>query len=435
MPIIQPPTGRFSRLFTKIGSSVFLSSFLLLDLSLGQITSLENLGLFAAQSEKKVAAETINPAVAPAVNSNVFYLKPGPWGRLRCSFIFFEAPKSLIENFPLPSARPRWAFLETQKDQLPELFKSANLSSSMIKALLDPASLVTADGNVYVFPAISDLMAMTPESRSLIYTELAKNQNNEYQVDPVLIVGQEVKDWFKTSKLRAETIALVEQLSYKRGETTAFSDVAVLLNSATSDSDARAIFKAMTRTRSILVQLELTHDSNVAELTQYWSPAFMNRHKDIEPLIQSVIDTNGIEALPLSHLLPALPRKLIYTYPDVDLAKHGRLPDCHWTSLNFFNYDPHEYLLDERLATNSVLEGFTPVEPPYQYGDILFFLNSKTGDAYHSCLQLADNLVFTKNGRNLLSPWIIMRLEDLEKVYLYRGDGRVQGFRRKSSTR
>jgi len=435
MPIIQSPTGRFSRLFTKIGSSVFLSCFLLLDLSFGQITSLENLGLFAAQSEKKVAAETINSAVVPSVSTNVFYLNPGPWGRLRCSFIYFEAPKSLIENFPLPSSRPRWAFLETQKDQLPELFNSAKLSPSMIKALLDPETLVTADGNVYVFPAISDLMAMTPESRSLIYTELAKNQVNEYQVDPVLIVGQKVKDWFKTSKLRAETITLIEQLSYKRGETTAFSDVAVLMNSATSDADARAIFKAMTRTRSILVKLELDHDSNVAELTQYWSPAFMNRHKDIEPLIQSIIDTDGVEALPLSHLLPALPRKLIYTYPDVDFAKHGRLPDCHWTSLNFFNYDPHEYLLDERLATNSVLEGFTPVEPPYQYGDILFFLNSKTGDAYHSCLQLADNLVFTKNGRNLLSPWIIMRREDLEKVYLYRGDGRVQGFRRKPSTR
>jgi hypothetical protein len=435
MPIIQSPTGRFSRLFTKIGSSVFLSSFLLLDLSFGQITSLENLGLFAAQSEDKAAIETINPAVKASANPNVFYLNPGPWGRLRCAYIYLEAPKSLMENFPLPSSHPRWGFAETLKDQLPEIFRAANLSQSMITALLDPKTLVTAEGNFYVFPTVTDLMAMTPESRSLIYTELAKNPVNEYHVDPVLIVGPEIKEWFRTSKLHAETIALIEQLSYKRGETTAFSDVSVLMNSATSDPDARAMFKAMTRTRSIIVKLEVDHDSNLEELTQYWSPAFMNRHKDIEPLIQSVIETDGIETLPLSHLLPALPRKLAYTYPDLDLAKHGRLPDCHWTSLNFFNYDPHEYLLDERLATNSVLEHFTPLEPPYQYGDVLFFLNAKTGDAYHSCVQLADNLVFTKNGRNLLSPWIIMRREDLEKVYLYRGDGRVQGFRRKPSSR
>lgn len=434
MPIIQPPLGPFLRLFTKIGFSVFLPSFILTDLSFGQITSLENLGLHVAQSEAKAATETINLSVNTSVNPNVFYLNPGPWGRLRCAYIYLEAPKSLMENFPLPSSHPRWGFAESMKDQLPELFKSANLSQSMITALLDPKTLITADGNVYVFPAIADLMAMTPESRSLIYTELSKNQVNEYHADPVLIVGQEVKEWFRTSKLRPETISLIEQLSYKRGETTAFSDVSVLMNSATSDADARAMFKAMTRTRSIMVKLEVDDDSNLAELTHYWSPAFMNRHKDIEPLIQSIIDTDGIEALPLSHLLPALARKLVYTYPDLDLAKHGRLPDCHWTSLNFFNYDPHEYLLDERLATNSVLEHFTPVEPPYQYGDVLFFLNAKTGDAYHSCIHLADNLVYTKNGRNLLSPWIIMRREDLEKVYLYRGDGRVQGFRRKPET-
>jgi len=431
MLIIQPPLGPFLRLSTKIGFSVFLSSFILIDLSFGQITSLENLRLLVAQSEAKAAIETINPAVKASANPNVFYLNPGPWGRLRCAYIYLEAPKSLMENFPLPSSHPRWGFAETLKDQLPEIFRAANLSQSMITALLDPKTLVTAEGNVYVFPTIADLMAMTPESRSLIYTELAKNPVNEYHVDPVLIVGPEIKEWFRTSKLRAETIALIEQLSYKRGETTAFSDVSVLMNSATSDADARAMFKAMTRTRSIIVKLEVYHDSNLEELTQYWSPAFMNRHKDIEPLIQSIIDTDGIETLPLSHLLPALPRKLAYTYPDLDLAKHGRLPDCHWTSLNFFNYDPHEYLLDERLATNSVLEHFTPVEPPYQYGDVLFFLNAKTGDAYHSCIHLADNLVYTKNGRNLLSPWIIMRREDLEKVYLYRGDGRVQGFRSK----
>lgn len=434
MLFTSPCSGRFSRLFAKIGSTLLFFSLVSSNQSSGQITSLEDLGLLVAEGEPNPLTNTINAAVKTSVNPNVFYLKPGPWGRLRCAFIYLEAPASLMENFPLPSSKPRWAFAQSQKDQLPDLFKAAHLSESLITALMDPKTLVEADENVYVFPAIADLMAMTPESRSLIYAELSKNQLNEYHADPVLIVGQEIKDWFRTSKLRPETISLIEQLSYKRGETTAFSDVAVLINAATSDADARAIFKAMTRTRSILVKLELDHDSNLEELTRYWSPAFMNRHKDIGPIIQSIIDTDGIEALPMSHLLPALPRKLIYTYPDLDLAKHGRLPDCHWTSLNFFNYDAHEYLLDERLATNSVLEHFVPVEPPYSYGDILFFLNAKTGDAYHSCIQLADNLVYTKNGRNLLSPWVIMRREDLEKVYLYRGDGRVQGFRRKPLT-
>ncbi|MCX6856514.1 MAG: hypothetical protein NTV80_16605, partial [Verrucomicrobia bacterium] len=298
-------------------------------------------------------------------------------------------------------------------------------------ALMNPQTLVKADGNVYVFPKIPDLLAMTPESRSALYTKLAENEANPYMVDPVLIVGQEIKEWYRTSKLRPEIVTLMEKLSYKRGEITAFSDLSVLINAATSDSDAWNIFKAMTRTRSLMVKLELDLESDVKELGDYWSPEFSNRHKDIDPIIQSIIDTDGLDTLPLTHLLPALPRKIIYTYPDLSTGRSGRLPDCHWTSLNFFNYDPKEYLLDERLATSAVLEHFMPVEPPYDYGDILFFLNAKTGDAYHSCIQIADNLVFTKNGRNMLSPWVLMRREDVEKIYLFRGDGRVQGFRRK----
>ncbi|HYF35880.1 MAG TPA: hypothetical protein VD994_11360, partial [Prosthecobacter sp.] len=102
-------------------------------------------------------------------------------------------------------------------------------------------------------------------------------------------------------------------------------------------------------------------------------------------------------------------------------------------ALNFFNYEPHEYLLDSRLATSAVLENFEPVPPPYKYGDVLFFLSNSTGDAFHSCVHLADNIVYTKNGRNLLAPWVLMKLDDVKKIYLYRGDGYIQAYRRKDN--
>ncbi len=399
--------------------------------SWAQITSLENLQLLLAKSEKTAATATENQKLKQLSNPNVFYANPGPWGQLRCSFIYLEAPKNLLENFPLPTTKTKWVFPQTFKDKLPAFFQKAGLSEAMVSALLDPKEVVTADGNLYLFPRLPDLEALTPESRAIVYTELSNQPENEFHVDPVLIIGQEIKEWYRTSKLRPEIIAKIEQLSYKRGETIAFSDISLLLNYAQSDGEAKAIFKAMTRTRSIMVKIEADHTTNVQELVNYWTLGLGLRRKDVEPLVQSIIDTDGIEALPLSHMLPALVRKLVYTYPGLDMAKHGILPDCHWTSLNFFNYDAHDYLLDSRLATSAVLENFDPIEPPYKYGDVLFFLNNSTGDAYHSCVHLADNLIFTKNGRNLLSPWIIMRLEDVKKVYLYRNDGHVQGFRRK----
>ena len=399
-----------------------------------QITSLEDLQNRFARNNEASEASTQDLSPKVSASPNVFYASPGAWGRLRCAYIYLEAPKQLVENYPLPNTQARWAFPESMHNDLPAFFQKVGLPEIVSQALLDPKTIVSADGMVFVFPKGPDLEALTTETRARIYTELAKYPINEYHADPVLIIGQTVQEWYKTSKLRPELIQKIEQLACKRGETTAFSDVSYLLSFAQSDSEARIIFKSMTRTRGILVKIEADHNTNIEEVVGYWSIGKGLRRKDVEPLLQSIIDTDGIEALPLSHMLPALVRKLIYTYPGLDMGKHGILPDCHWTSLNFFNYDPHEYLLDSRLATSAVLENFEQVDPPYKYGDILFFLNKDTGDACHSCVYLADNLVFTKNGRNLLSPWLIMKREDVEKVYLYRGDGRVQGFRKKTTT-
>ncbi|HCN29129.1 MAG TPA: hypothetical protein DIT64_10320 [Verrucomicrobiales bacterium] len=400
--------------------------------SAAQISDLSDLRQFLSQNQVAGTPTTYEDKQAKiAVNPNIFYVNPGPWGRLRCSYVYLEAPETLINNFPLPSTRPRWSFPQAQLDELPSFFKTAGLSDALIQVLLAKENVVLEGPYAHVFPPLPDLEAITPESRAKIYTELSKYDANEYCMDPVLIVGQSVEEWYRTSKLRPQIIAKVKQMSYTRGETIAFSDISAILNYAESDSEARAIFKAFTRTRAILVKMELDEQSNLAELLNYWTLGMGLRRKDVEPLMQSIIDTNGVEALPLSHVLPSLVRKLLYTYPGMDLAKHGMLPDCHWTSLNFFNHEPHEYLLDSRLATSQVLENFEPVQPPYKYGDILFFLSNTTGDAFHSCVHLADDLVYTKNGRNLLSPWLIMKLEDVKRVYLYKGDGRVQAFRRK----
>lgn len=395
-----------------------------------QINDLNDLRQLLGQNGGVTAKAT--PQASPtSTNPNVFYTNPGPWGKLRCAYIYLEAPKSLVDSFPLPNTRPRWSFTEEVLPNLGDFFRKASLSEALITLLLDSSQMVKENGYVHIFPPLPDLEALTPESRAMIYTELSKYPPNEFCVDPVLIVGQTVKEWYRTSKLRPEIIAKIDQMAYKRGDTIAFSDVAAILNYAQSDSEARSIFKAFTRTRSLMIKVEVDHTTNVDELVGYWTLGMGLRRKDVEPLVQSIIDTDGIEALPLSHLLPALVRKLMYTYPGLDLAKHGMLPDCHWTSLNFFNYEPHEYLLDSRLATSAVLENFTPIEPPYKYGDVLFFLSNETGDAFHSCVHLADGIVFTKNGRNLLSPWVLMKVEDVQKIYLYKGDGRIQAFRRK----
>ncbi len=387
----------------------------------GQITRAEDLNLILGPGSSAPVVER------PTVHD----CGPGPWGTLRYVYVYLEAPYQLIENFPLPSTTPSWAFPADQLPSLPKLFADAGLSQSLTDFLLAEKNMIRDGDIVYLHPPLVQLEEMKPAARTIIYTELAKYPANAYHADPVIITTPSVEEWYATSNLRPEIIAKIKKLSYLRSGTIVFSDVSLLLNYAQTDSEARSVFKACTRTRTIMVRLHLDKDSDSEQILQYWSLGLGLRRKDIEPLLDSIIETDGIEDIGISHLLPALARKLIYTYPGPELAKHGTLPDCHWTSLNFFNYEPHEYLLDVNLATSRVIEQFNPVEAPYRYGDILFFLDDETGDAFHSCVYLADDLVYTKNGRNILSPWVIMKIDDVKKIYLYRGNGRPQGFRRR----
>jgi hypothetical protein len=430
-PSFTSPPPRFSRLLG-------LAYALLLTLPLLQAEVLTDLNRIIQLQASRPGAEAAGPDIskmreqAIANNPQIFYANPGPWGKLRCTFIYLEAPQAMVDAFPIPNSKTSWCVPSSDLTAFVETLRTAEVPQEIVEQMTASGSMVSdALGLNYLFPPHPFLEAMSPRSRTVIYSKLAQYPNNEFYTDPVLIIGQSPQDWFRTSKMRPALIDKISKLTYSRGDTLAFSDVSLLLNDTTSESEARQAFKALTRTRALMVKVEVPPGSDILGVVNYWSLGLGLRRKDVEPLLQSVQDTNGLESLPLSHLLPPLARKLIYTYPSLDMSRHGTIPDCHWTCLNFFNYEPHEYLLDSRLATSAVLERFAPVEPPYTYGDILFFLSKDTGDAYHSCIYLADNLVYTKNGRNLLAPWLIMRREDVEKIYLYRGDGRIQGYRLK----
>lgn len=373
------------------------------------------------------------PDSVPKKSERLAISSPGPWGQISSYPIFLEAPSFLIDRFPLPNSRPRWAFPTSRVEELEDLFKVAELDPELRQVVLTPTAMVTEGEWTYLFPPLPMLEAMTSLQREIVYAELRKYQVNEYHFEPVLITSGDADEWFHSSQLRPELIAKIKGFVYRRGDALAISDLPALMNYVNGEAEGREMLKAFTRTRSLIARLIVNEKSDISAIINYWTTGLNLRRKDVEPLLQSVLNTEGIDSIDVVHMLPALPRKLLLTYPDMGLAKDGIFPDCHWTSLNFFNYNPQGYLLDSRLATTAVLERFNAVEPPYKFGDILFFLDSKNGDAFHSCVYVADDIVFTKNGRNVLSPWILSRLDDVKKVYLFDNNGRVQGFRNKQA--
>ena len=263
--------------------------------------------------------------------------------------------------------------------------------------------------------------------RAVIYPEVAKSPANEFYQYPIYFTGDGVEEWLRDSKLRPELQDIVRKLSYPHGRVRAFSNIAVLLSHAQSDAEARRIVKVTTRVRCLIGHLRIESGDDIKALAAYW--AGHDEESDILPLLESAGERTGCTTeLDLTHLLPPLARRLLYTYPGLESARDGRLPDCHWTTLNFFNATPQQYYRDTRLASQRVMEGYRRIEPPYRFGDALMFMNA-AGAVTHSCVYIADDIVFTKNGENLLQPWVLKKLDGVKQIYLQSDAWHVQGYR------
>jgi hypothetical protein len=353
-----------------------------------------------------------------------------PEDRLQRIPIFLEVSDNLFESIPIPSPRTRWSFPEDQAESAKSLFLRAGLNPAAVESLTSRTATIRADGWIHFFPDHKLVEEMSRESRAMLYGELGHYPINEFQESPALILTDTVEEWYRSSHLRPESVAEISRMAYRRGDLWAFSDVPLLISKCQGERDLKALYKTLTRTRTYLITIPIGTKTDAAAVKAYWRPTGSGfRRKDIEPLIESIKGTDREVQLDLAHIMPPLARKLIYTYPGTENISGGILPDCHWTSLNYFNYEPQGYLLDSSLATSKVIEDYEKVTEPWRYGDILFFIDDVSGDAYHSCVFLKEDLVFSKNGRNQMTPWIISTIQDISRIYLSTREGHIETYR------
>ncbi|MEN3943234.1 hypothetical protein WJU23_18185 [Prosthecobacter sp. SYSU 5D2] len=360
-----------------------------------------------------------------------FFTKEGPWGRLQCYYFYLEAPDSVVSRTPTPDTQTRWRIPEAELTAFENLISLTELPDELVSALFNPRNIIRRSGTANLFPSARLIESLSAKDRKQVYETLARYPSNEYYEYPIVFAGGSVEAWARDSGLRQELVAAISLLSYQRGEALAFSDIPVLLGLAESNAEALFIKKKLTRTRTIIARLEVNKDSPVQDMLDYWATGLNLRRKELEPLFQATAAAPGIGHIDLLHMLPALPRKLIYTYPSDEFTTHIRFPDCHWTTLNFFNFTAQDYYLDSHLASSAVIEDFQQVSPPFRFGDVLMFINA-SGNAFHSCIYVADDLVYTKNGANPLVPWTLMELKDMHSMYnLDLGKGVILGYRHK----
>ena len=357
----------------------------------------------------------------------VWKAKPGPWGELEVRTVYLEAPDTLLAAVAKPNSVTRWVFEQTTETAVRETLLRCEVPAGVADRLLAPARRVVSGNVLSLYPSVDDLTALTPASRSLLYQELAKSAANEYQRDPVYILGGDLEDWLMDAGLSEAQKELFRKLVWKRGEALVFSDIQALLTLAKNSDEVRTTFRAVTRVRCLVVELQLPLKTDRRQFIDYWAAGQTDAPR--LTFINAITQRRAPQTVDITHFLPSLLRQRAYTFPEMELGLKGRFPDCHWTSLNFFNLTPKDYYLDTRLAAAQLVENYATVEAPYRYGDVLCFLDG--GEGLHTCVYIADDIVLTKNGDSILAPWALMQIKDVESIYRRSPATRIQGFRLK----
>ncbi|MDD4871662.1 MAG: hypothetical protein PHR77_13980 [Kiritimatiellae bacterium] len=341
---------------------------------------------------------------------------PGPWGELEYTRIVTEMPNELaftISDGAGPELQ-RWFFKGYSKEQVTDLLQSSGLSPEHLSSLMQTNRWeITADG-CWIKPSEDVILGMNENARRKIYLTLTRFTENEPQRTAFNFRPQLLNERIANSGLSNKSVELFKSLLYHQGSFLLFADLDYALQKLPNDEEKRRFIKMVSRKSTLLAKLRVSSVTDVDRLTAYWGTG--GRAKDLGPLFDSLARVPGGCMIDFVHLLPPFARRRLYTYPMAQTNAPVSLQDCNWSTMNFFNSEPDDRFVDRDFIINKLQTDYYPISGPEHLGDLIF-LTLPTGESIHSAVFIADNIVFTKNGKAISQPWIFMKLEDLMELY------------------
>ena len=357
------------------------------------------------------------------------HANPGPWGELIVSNIYLEAPDSVIEVVGKPDPVPRWNFPGASASIVKDILVQSGVELALVERLTSSNQLKASGTEVVVYPKLEDLLQIKGAVRDKLYTQISKYPQNDYYTDPVFILSGDIEEWLSEASLNASQKDVVRQLVWHRGNALVFSNVGVLLGYAQNSEEIKNTLRAITRCMTLVVNEKFPLKQEQREpFLRYWLGGQPESPR--MTFIKAISKENDInDTVDIMHFLPVIMREKLYTFPSLKDGAKGRMPDCHWTSLNFFNLTPRDYYRNTSLAAIHLTQSYNQVSAPYQLGDVLCYIDN--GEGLHTCVYIADNIVLTKNGENILAPWVLLTIDDVSKIYKRTPTTQIQGYRLK----
>ena len=348
------------------------------------------------------------------------------WGVMKEQTLMMDRPAQAFQDQTPPEIR--WVFGGISREQLGTLFQSSGLRDDLKSVLTDEKLWQQTKDAITVRPALEILRELNPGARQKIYEVLARTPENIPQRYPFVLRGS-FEDWFADCPLPKERLREVRGMVYERSNVLFFADLPFFQHTAPSN-EVFLLARHVSRVPVVLARLSLQPPAEFAGLKRYWMSAEKTSHYD--PLILSLA-RQGRQDLNVSTLLPPLPRQLLYRYPRPSTSI-PRNADCVWTSMNFFNEAPDPRFASQEFSSQALQTQYRIVPKADALGDIIM-LHKPSAEGIspliHMCVQVAGDLVFTKNGGDIYQPWVLMYLEDVRALFSYEPVIETTVFRRR----
>jgi len=353
------------------------------------------------QRAEQLQAETVSPTRVPAC------------GQLDALEIPLADPEGGVPDEEARLCPAKWVFASFSESSLTRFFGSCDLREIERRTLLDKRSWMITSSNIVLCPPEPLVWSLSHKAREQIYSILAKSSENYAQCFPFRFPVDGFEAKFKDSGLSVEQIGKIKRLTYTNGGFLCFADlqaVQKMLNPA----DFKDLVSGLYAVPTYLLRLRVAPDTDVDGLIKYWGKG--GREKLVAPLLTALAHSPGGGTINISYFLPPFARLRLYTFPEAWQDPTAPKQDCFFTAMNFFNETADTNFFDTAYSKRVLDTEYVPVKDEPSFGDVVTLFNT-AGEPVHTCVYIADDFVFTKNGVNPSQPWVIMRMPDMLMIY------------------
>ncbi len=373
-----------------------------------------------------VETREIVPSISQGTGPGPTFFE-GRWGRLGVRELTLEMPDKHVAVCPeLETWKlgTQWEF-HCDVASVARILRESGFSESNIATLTNPPFVEYGIETTTLLPPDELILALTPQVRSVLYPQIGLPvRENLFQNARPFPSGGFPRLAEVPSGLSTPTIDLISHLTYsKNGGRLYFSDLKLVLSRAADDRERIRIVKSIGREISHHAWLELSENSDREAILDYWSGGGRNHAGGVT--LEAILENPGIRRLDLVHVLPALPRRMINTYPDPEEGLGNDMPDCFATAFNFFSNSLPPRMLDAGSVLEIHNERYERATAPWQFGDVLM-IRAPDGNWIHACNFIAGEILLTKNGRSNNRPWVFQTINEVLSSYLV--DKSIQAF-------